>query len=199
MDIERLKEHDLYVLRDIIGGLEEEQSIDPAIARQFEQVLDETIARQSVKSEDVAEAIWYYSHVAEITKGEESLAETSANLAITALQAYQLPSAIKWTGDNLREVINLTGWNESASSKWTWEEYEQVVKEKGLKIFTPDGAVIAAIGSWIVRDGNDCHVLQAYQPWVSMKDVTDLQAENEKLKKEINDLYFRIEYDDCIR
>lgn len=88
----------------------------------------------------------------------------SLDLAITALQAYQLPSAIKWTGDNLREVINLIGWNESASSRWTWEEYEQIVKKKGLKIFTPDGSVITEVGSWIVRDGKYCHALQAYQP-----------------------------------
>ena len=25
---------------------------------------------------------------------------------------------------------------------------------------------MAGIGDWIVRDGNDCHVLQAYQPWI---------------------------------
>ena len=46
MDIERLKEHDLYVLRAIVGGLEEEKSIDPTIARQFEQVIDEAIAHR---------------------------------------------------------------------------------------------------------------------------------------------------------
>ena len=97
------------------------------------------------------------------------------NTAIAALQAYQLPSAIKWTGDNLREVISMTGWNESASSKWTWEEYEQVVKEKGLKIFTPDGSAMAGIGDWIVRDGNDCFVLQGYQPWeMSVCDETEV-------------------------
>ena len=43
MDIERLKEHDLYVLRDVVSGLEEEQSIDPVIARQFEKVIDEAL------------------------------------------------------------------------------------------------------------------------------------------------------------
>ena len=57
-----------------------------------------------------------------------------------------------------------------ASSKWTWEEYEQIVKEKGLKIFTPDGSAMAGIGDWIVRDGNDCHVLQAYQPWIPVSE-----------------------------
>ena len=68
------------------------------------------------------------------------------------------PSAIKWTGKNLREVIDLTGWNESASSKWTWAEYEQVVEEKGLKIFTPSGSVMADIGDWIIYNGKDYYV-----------------------------------------
>ena len=57
MDIKNLKEHDLYVLRAVIGGLEEERSIDPAIARQFEQVIDGEIARQSVTDENVRAAI----------------------------------------------------------------------------------------------------------------------------------------------
>jgi hypothetical protein len=85
-------------------------------------------------------------------------------------------SAIKWTGDNLREVISMTGWNESASSKWTWKEYEQVVKEKGLKIFTPNGSVMAGIGDWIVRDGNDCFVLQEYQPTISKMETVEQVA-----------------------
>ena len=34
--------------------------------------------------------------------------------------------AVRWTGDNLREVINFTGLHPSAE-KWTWEEYETVI------------------------------------------------------------------------
>lgn len=58
--------------------------------------------------------------------------------------------AIKWDGSNLKEVIDLIGLNPSAL-KWTWEEYEQVVKEHGLKIFTLEGVMMADIGDWIIR------------------------------------------------
>ena len=141
---------------------------------------DAAIARQSVKSEEVQRAIdWLKTGDFEIPVGDEEYTENSSHhpntarfrqTAIAALQAYRISSAIKWTGDNLREVISMTGWNESASSKWTWEEYEQIVKEKGLKIFTPDGSAMAGIGDWIVRNGNDCHVLQAYQPWIPVSE-----------------------------
>ena len=107
-------------------------------------------------SEEVAEAIEYFEDTLQFISGEPQ--EKDHRLAITALQEYQLPSAIKWTGDNLREIINLTGWNESASSKWTWTEYEQVVAEKGLKIFTPDGSVMVDVGDWIIQNGKDCYV-----------------------------------------
>ena len=59
--------------------------------------------------------------------------------------------AIQWTGDNLKDVIRFTGWHKSASEKWTWEEYKQVVKEKGLKIFTMEGSYIAKVGSYIIK------------------------------------------------
>lgn len=58
--------------------------------------------------------------------------------------------AIRYTGNNLREVIDFTGLNESAQ-KWTWEEYEKVVAEDGLKIFTLEGKMSADIGDWIIR------------------------------------------------
>ena len=47
MDIEKLKEHDLYVLAAIVEGLEEEQSIDSGIAQQFKMLIDAAIARKS--------------------------------------------------------------------------------------------------------------------------------------------------------
>ncbi len=58
--------------------------------------------------------------------------------------------AVKWTGDNLREIIDFTGLHPSAL-KWTWEEYEQVVKENGLKIFTLEGSYMATIGDMIIK------------------------------------------------
>ena len=60
--------------------------------------------------------------------------------------------AIEWRGDNLREVIDFTGWHPSASNKWTWAEYEMIiVPEKGLKIFTLEGSHMASVGDWIIK------------------------------------------------
>ena len=36
--------------------------------------------------------------------------------------------AIQWTGNNLKEIIEFTGLHHSAK-KWTWEEYEEVVRK----------------------------------------------------------------------
>lgn len=57
---------------------------------------------------------------------------------------------VKWNGDNLREVIKLIGLHPSAK-KWTWEEYEQVVKNEGLKVFTKGIQIFAHIGDTIVK------------------------------------------------
>lgn len=59
-------------------------------------------------------------------------------------------NAIKWTGDNLKDVINFTGLNISAQ-KWTWEEYEQIVKDCGLIIFSREGKMAAAVGDFIIK------------------------------------------------
>ena len=58
--------------------------------------------------------------------------------------------AIKWDGENLREIIDFTGLNPSAEA-WTWDEYTQVVREYGLKIFTLEGSHMATIGDWIIQ------------------------------------------------
>lgn len=58
--------------------------------------------------------------------------------------------AIQWTGSNLKQVIAFTGLNHSAK-KWTWEEYEQVVKTDGLKIFTLEGKMNADINDFIIK------------------------------------------------
>jgi hypothetical protein len=57
--------------------------------------------------------------------------------------------AVRWTGDNLKEIIDFIGLHPSAQ-KWTWEEYEQVVAKEGLKIFSLEGPHIASIGDWII-------------------------------------------------
>jgi hypothetical protein len=58
--------------------------------------------------------------------------------------------AVKWTGENLRDVIRFTGLHPSAN-KWTWGEYENVVSKDGLKIFTIEGPLMAAVGDWIIK------------------------------------------------
>ena len=58
--------------------------------------------------------------------------------------------AVRWRGNNLAEIIQFTGLHESAT-KWTWEEYERVVLEEGLKIFTLEGPMRATAGDWIIK------------------------------------------------
>jgi len=58
--------------------------------------------------------------------------------------------AIQWTGENLREIIDFTGLNASAK-RFSWEEYESLVKKEGLKIFTLEGSHMASIGDYIIR------------------------------------------------
>jgi len=61
--------------------------------------------------------------------------------------------AIQWEGDNLRQIIDFTGLHQSAN-KWTWQEYEQIVKRDGLKIFTLEGKMNADIGDFIIKGVN---------------------------------------------
>ncbi len=58
--------------------------------------------------------------------------------------------AVKWTGANLKEVIDFTGLNPSAT-RWSWDEYQDVVKKHGLKIFTLEGHHTATIGDMIIK------------------------------------------------
>ena len=58
--------------------------------------------------------------------------------------------AVQWTGSNLREIIDFTGLHPSAE-KWTWEQYAEVVQRGGLKIFTLEGSMKAAVQDWIIK------------------------------------------------
>jgi hypothetical protein len=62
-----------------------------------------------------------------------------------------LVEAVQWRGDNLREVIDFTGWHKSASDQWTWDQYVDVVARDGLKVFTLEGPLSTAVGDWILR------------------------------------------------
>jgi hypothetical protein len=58
--------------------------------------------------------------------------------------------ALQWNGSNLQEVIDFIGLHPSVE-KWTWKEYEQVVKTAGLKIFTLEGKMNADINDFIIK------------------------------------------------
>ena len=58
--------------------------------------------------------------------------------------------AVEWCGDNLREVIDFTGLHQSAEH-WTWAQYEEIVRTKGLKIFTLENPLHASVGDWIIK------------------------------------------------
>ena len=62
--------------------------------------------------------------------------------------------AVKWTGENLQEIITLTDGKpdtRSSHAGMMWESYEDLVKRDGLKIFTLEGKMNAEIGDWIIR------------------------------------------------
>ncbi len=58
--------------------------------------------------------------------------------------------AIEWTGDNLKEVINFTGLKPSPTH-WTWERYEQIVKNNGLCILNSKGYYSVSIGDVMIK------------------------------------------------
>lgn len=58
--------------------------------------------------------------------------------------------AIRWTGENLREIIDFTGLHISAN-KYSWAEYEAFVRDEGLKIFTLEGSHVASVGDFIIK------------------------------------------------
>jgi hypothetical protein len=58
--------------------------------------------------------------------------------------------AIRWSGRNLKQVIDFTGLHPSAE-KWTWDEYEEVVRTKGFKLFSLEGPHIVSVGDYVIR------------------------------------------------
>lgn len=62
--------------------------------------------------------------------------------------------AIKWTGNNLFEVITLTDGEPNIKGNFAgmqWEVFERKVAIEGLKIFTLEGKLRAEIGDWIIK------------------------------------------------
>lgn len=60
-------------------------------------------------------------------------------------------AAIRWTGKNLKKVIDFIGLHESVKDI-PWENYEMIVKRHGLKVFTPQWIEIVPIGYFIIKD-----------------------------------------------
>ena len=58
--------------------------------------------------------------------------------------------AVQWTGKNLRGIIDFIGLHRSVE-EWSWEEYQNLVDREGLKIFTPEGPLMASIGDYIIK------------------------------------------------
>ena len=62
--------------------------------------------------------------------------------------------AIQWTGKNLREVIAFTDGppdTRTTHAAMAWDDYCGLVDREGLKIFTLEGKMSAAIGDWIIK------------------------------------------------
>lgn len=85
------------------------------------------------------------------------------------LYGEQKPSMIQWNGDNLKEVIDFTGFYKEGFEKWfhnSWEEYEKYVHEHGdiFKIFNEDGSHIEVpVGAWIIKAPDGYNTASRYR------------------------------------
>lgn len=62
--------------------------------------------------------------------------------------------AIRWTGENLVEVITFTDGHPNIRSQHAgmmWDNYVDLVAKEGLKIFTLEGKMNAEVGDWIIK------------------------------------------------
>lgn len=62
--------------------------------------------------------------------------------------------AVEWTGHNLHEVIAFTDGPSDIRSHHAgmmWENYSDLVKREGLKIYTLEGVMSASVGDWIIK------------------------------------------------
>jgi hypothetical protein len=100
--------------------------------------------------------------------------------------------AIRWTGNNLKEIIDSIGLHKSAL-KWTWEEYEDVVKKEGLKIFTPEGTMMANIGDYIIKGVNS--EFYPCKPDIFEKTYSEYQPKRKPLPDEENPCNWEVDSD----
>lgn len=96
------------------------------------------------------------------TEADASLASVDQNApapAITLPMDFRkkpiVIQALKWTGDNLADVIQFTDGRQPETrgnhAGMMWDDYVALVRAEGLKIFTLEGEHLASIGDWIIR------------------------------------------------
>ncbi len=87
--------------------------------------------------------------------------------------------AIRWSGTNLKELIDFTGLHTSAE-KWTWDEYEKVVRTQGFKIFSLEASYIVPVGHYIIRGvKGEFYACEPSIFWLSYKRATTPQSASE--------------------
>ncbi len=116
----------------------------------------DTLQEQPVDWQKVAEA-----HTKDQPLGQDN----NGNLVYLQEQ----PVMIKWTGNNLKEVIEFTG-KSPRFDEWfkTWDEYESYVHSHGniFKLFNEDGTHLEVpVGAWIFKtpDGQNVPSTFLYQ------------------------------------
>lgn len=59
--------------------------------------------------------------------------------------------AIKWTGNNLEEVVQFMEGTPPDTDNILWEKYEELVEKHGLYINTLEGRMYASKGDYIIK------------------------------------------------
>lgn len=145
MDIERLKE-----LQGLTEQLYQDGNVPLAYCDDIMELIDEAIAHQTVKSEEVAEAIEYFEEILPYMAGDQS--EPKYRLVITALQAYQPKPE-----STIEDVLRAMDWLE-----------------------TGDFEIIAGDEEYLANSSHHPNTsrfrktaitaLQAYQPWIPVSE-----------------------------
>jgi len=123
------------------------------VAEQVAKSLNKTTIRLKVKKESEANE-WYYKHGYSLIQCEDEYNWLEKKIE-------QKPIMIQWTGDNLKDVTEFTGYSPKFS-EWfkNWEEYETYVHSHNniFKMFNEDGSHYEVpVGAWIVKtpDGHN--------------------------------------------
>jgi len=80
--------------------------------------------------------------------------ETPPLLAAKFRKKPVVIEAIRWTGQNLFDIISFTDGTpdlRGSHAGMRWEDYSDLVSREGLKIFTLEGKMSASPGDWIIR------------------------------------------------